>query len=115
MDFAPAYLVARFFYRIADFFHHWYVDGSRYLGHRFWLILQSIDRTFAIRITLIHFFEPLYRDYSIIGRILGVIFRTGRIIIAGVVYFFLTLLFLIIYAAWVLLPIALILYAARTL
>jgi hypothetical protein len=114
MDFAPAYLVARFFYRIVDFFHHWYVDGSRYLGHRFVRILQSIDRRFAIRITILHFFEPLYRDYSIIGRILGVIFRTGRIIIAAVIYFFLTLLFLIIYAVWVLLPVALILYAART-
>jgi hypothetical protein len=114
MDFAPVYLIQRFFYRIVDFFHHWYIDGSRYLGHRFLLVLQGLDQTFAIKITLLHFFEPLYRDYSVIGRILGVIFRTGRILIALVIYFVFTLIFLALYFLWVILPIAFIVYAART-
>jgi hypothetical protein len=115
MDFAPVYLVQRFFYRIADFFHHWYIDGSRYLGHRFFLILQAVDQVFAIKITILHFFEPLYRDYTIIGRILGVIFRTARILIAGVIYLLLGSIFLVIYLLWVLLPVALLIYAARTI
>jgi hypothetical protein len=105
MDFAPAYLVQRFFYRFVDFFHHWYVDGSRYLGHRFLSILRNADRTIALQITLRHFFEPLYRDYSVIGRILGVIFRTGRIVIGVIVYFFLTLAFLALYLLWLAAPI----------
>jgi hypothetical protein len=115
MDFAPVYLVARFLYRIKDFFHHWYVDGSRWWGHRFWNILARADRTLAIKITLIHFFEPLYRDYTVIGRVLGIIFRTGRILIGAVVYLVLGMLFLIIYLLWLLLPIVLIVNALRYL
>ena len=115
MDFAPVYLVQRFFYRIADFFHHWYIDGSRYLGHRFLLILQNIDRSLAIKITVAHFFEPLYRDYSVVGRILGFVFRASRIIIGGILYFVLGTMFLVLYIVWLLLPAALIIYAIRTL
>jgi hypothetical protein len=115
MDFAPVYLIQRFFYRLVDFFHHWYVDGSRYLGHRFLLILRGIDGTLAIQITLRHFFEPLYRDYSGIGRILGVIFRTGRVFVGAVIYLFFTLLFIALYLAWILIPIFLLFNAARYL
>ena len=35
MDFSLIYLVHRFFYRFFDFFHHWYVDGSRWFGRKF--------------------------------------------------------------------------------
>ena len=71
MDFAPIYLAQRFFYRIGEFFHHWYVDGSRAIGRKFMLALSIADQSFAIKVTLHHFFEPLYKDYSVIGRILG--------------------------------------------
>ncbi len=114
MDFAPAYLIQRFFYRALDFFHHWYVDGSRYLGHKFFSLLLDMDKTLAIRITIRHFFEPLYRDYSVIGRILGVVFRTGRIAIGTLFYFLITVLFVTAYLVWVAAPLALIIYAARS-
>lgn len=115
MDFALVYLVQRFFYRLFDFFHHWYVDGSRAIGHRFISALESADRSFAVKVTLVHFFEPLYRDYSVIGRILGVIFRTGRIIMGALAYFFIALFFAFIYVVWLAIPATIIFYAARNL
>ena len=115
MDFAPAYLVQRFFYRLIDFFHHWYVDGSRYLGHKFLRLLADMDKTLAIGVTVRHFFEPLYRDYSVIGRILGVIFRTGRVALAAVFYVFIGIIFILIYLAWIALPALPFIYAARGL
>jgi len=115
MDFAPAYLIQRFFYRLVDFFHHWYVDGSRVIGHRFVTALEEADRSLAIKITLRYFFQPLYRDYSIIGRILGVIFRTGRILIGLVVYSVIIALFLVLYLAWLLVPPLIVFYATRGL
>jgi len=104
VNFALVYLVQRFFYRLFDFFHHWYVDGSRSSFHYFLSVLEVVDRTLAVRITLRHFFEPLYRDYTIIGRILGVIFRSGRLLVGGVIYGLLTIIFLAIYLAWLLIP-----------
>ena len=104
MDFAPAYLVQRFFYRILDFFHHWYVDGSRAIGNKFMLTLEAADQSFAAKITLRHFFEPLYKDYSVIGRILGIVFRTGRIVIGGIVYLLIALCFALVYLVWLAIP-----------
>jgi hypothetical protein len=111
MDFAPIYLLQRFFYRIGDFFHHWYIDGSRVFGDRFMLTLTAADQSFAVAITLRHFFEPLYKDYSIIGRILGIIFRTGRVLIGAVVYLFIAAVFAVVYVVWLLIPVVALWYA----
>ena len=113
MDFAPAYLVYRFFYRIADFFHHWYVDGSRVIAHKLISTLEDADRSLALAITIRYFFQPLYRDYSIIGRILGIIFRSGRILVGGLVYIIIIPLFIAAYLVWISVPIIILVYAAR--
>jgi hypothetical protein len=115
MAFAPAYLAERFFYRFVDFFHHWYVDGSRAIGHRFIEALATADRSLAIKVTFRYFFQPLYRDYTVIGRILGVIFRTGRVLIGLVVYALIVVLFLFFYLAWLAVPAVILFYAARGL
>jgi hypothetical protein len=115
MDFSIVYLGWRVIYCFLDFFHHWYVDGSRVFGRRFMTTLTAADRSFAVAITLRHFFEPLYKDYSIIGRILGIVFRSARVVIGGVCYFFLALAFAIAYVIWLAIPAVIIFYAAKNL
>ena len=115
MDFAPAYLVGRFTYRFVDFFHHWYVDGSREIAHRFMVALARADRTLAIKITLRHLFEPLYGDYTGVGRVVGLIFRLARIVVGLAVYACIAAVFILAYLAWILVPATLIFYAARSL
>lgn len=114
MDFALVYLVQRFFYRIFEFFHHWYIDGSRAIARAFMAAITAADRSLALSITLRHFFEPLYKDYSIVGRILGVVFRTGRILIGLVVYLFLVIVFLAACLVWIAIPFIIFYYAARS-
>jgi hypothetical protein len=115
MDFSIVYLARRLLYRFLDFFHHWYIDGSRAFGRSFMATLTAADRSFAVAITLRHFFEPLYRDYSIIGRILGVVFRSARVVIGGVCYFFLALAFALAYVIWLAIPAIIIFYVAKNL
>lgn len=115
MDFAPVYLIQRLFYRFVDFFHHWYVDGSRAIGHSFIGTLESADRSLALKITLKYFFRPLYGDYSPVGRVLGIIFRTFRILIGAVVYAVVAALFVAFYVAWLAVPAVIIIYAAKGL
>ena len=114
MDFAAVYLVQRFFYRIFDFFHHWYIDGSRAIGSSFMSTLEATDQSLALRVTIRHFFEPLYKDYTVIGRILGIVFRTGRVIIGLVSYLFLAAIFLLVYFVWIAIPFLIFYYAAKT-
>lgn len=104
-DSAPFYLIKRFIFRIGDFFHHWYVDASRWFFHACVSSLEHFDRTLAIRVTISHLFEPLYKDYTIMGRILGFIFRSGRIVIGSIFYIFLLLIYAVLYLAWLLVPV----------
>ncbi len=99
---AIVYLLNRLGYRVLDFFHHWYYHGSRVLTNYFFAFLERLDRGVALKITLKYFFQPLYKDYTVIGRILGVIFRTFRVGIGFVVYGFFGFLFTLIYLAWIL-------------
>jgi hypothetical protein len=115
MNSALGYLTYRFFYRLGDFFHHWYADASRQFFHRWISLLERLDRTFALRITLKFFFQPLYKDYTFVGRILGVIFRSGRIIVSVLVYAVITAVFLSFHLLWFCVPPLIILYAARHL
>lgn len=110
MNFAAFYLANRFFYRLTDFFHHWYVDASWVIAHSFISTLESLDRTFAVKITLQHFFQPLYGDYSVIGRIFGIFFRTSRSIIGLGVYFLCGVLFAVAYVAWISVPLLILAY-----
>ena len=112
MNFAVVYIINRFFYRLIDFFHNWYVHGSKFLIHRFVSVLEEIDRTVAIKVTLRYFFQPLYKDYTIVGRILGIVFRSGRLLVGGLIYLVLILFFVVIYAVWIILPPAVLIYAA---
>ncbi len=115
MEFAPVYLVWLFFHRIVIFFHHWYVDGSRAIGHGFISVLERLDRSLAIRVTLRYFFQPLYKDFTFIGRILGIIFRSVRIAIAIVIYAAVAFAFLVAYIVWLAVPLYVIYHAAATL
>lgn len=115
MDFSVVYLARRFFHHFLDFFHHWYADGSRAIGRRFMAALTAADRSFAVAITLRHFFEPLYKDYSIIGRILGIVFRSVRVVIGGVFYLILAFAFALAYLIWLAIPAIIIFYAAKNL
>ena len=111
MDFSFVYIAQRAVYRIGDFFHHWYVDGSRRFIHAYISKLEDLDKGFAFRVTIKHFFEPLYKDYSLVGRILGVVFRTGRVAIGGCVYLVFSIIFGVVYLAWLLIPATLVVYA----
>lgn len=104
MNSALPYLVSRFFFRIADFFHHWYVDGTRSFIRGLMGTVERLDRTFAVGINLKFFFTPIYRDYSIIGRFLGVIFRSMRIVLGALLYLLIASLFFIAYMTWLSIP-----------
>lgn len=77
--------------------------------------LTKADQSFAVAITLRHFFEPLYKDYSIVGRILGIFFRSVRVLIGGACYLLLALGFAVVYLIWLAIPAIILFYAAKNL
>jgi hypothetical protein len=108
------YLGSRLLFRIEDFFHHWYIDGSRRVAESLFDTLRGLDRIFAVRITLAYLGTPLYGDPSLVGRILGILFRSGRIVIGGVTYGVVFGFYLAGYVLYLTLPIGLLLFASRS-
>lgn len=106
-SFALGYLIRRFVFRGIDALHHWYVDGPRWFLRTFFAVLADLDRSFAVRITLRHFSEPLYQDYSIVGRVLGIVLRSLRAGLGGVIYAALGIVWGAACLAWLCIPVAL--------
>lgn len=104
VNFTLGYLVYRFFFRITAFLHHWYIDGSRTFLRAWLTFLTNLESTLALRITLFHLSEPLYKDYSLVGRIIGPIFRLFRVVLGLVLYAAVSLIFMLVYLFWILLP-----------
>ncbi len=80
------YLGYHFFYRLAEFFRRWYIRGFFVYWRVVLNVLVFLDKTLALRITLRHFGEPLYRDYTALGYILGFFLRGLRIAVALAIY-----------------------------
>ncbi|KKQ21870.1 hypothetical protein A2999_01985 [Candidatus Wolfebacteria bacterium RIFCSPLOWO2_01_FULL_38_11] len=99
------YLFNRFFFRIKEFFRHWYIKSFFFYTHAVISFFEKLDRFFALKITFRFLFQPLYADRSAIGYILGFIFRSIRIIIASFVYLAVFFIAIIVYVFWMLIPI----------
>lgn len=104
MTFIP-YLFYRFLYRIAEFLRHWYIKSFWLYSHFVISLLEKFDRRLAFKITLSHLFEPLYQDRTIVGYILGFIFRSLRLIVGIVIYALLIVAAIAIYLVWLTVPV----------
>lgn len=102
------YLLKQAGLRLIQFLKHWYVDGFLYFWRKIFGILEGLDRSLAIKITARHWLKPLYQDRTIVGYILGFIFRTGRIVLGSIIYSIIFVIGIGIYLAWALVPAVLI-------
>ncbi|MDO8467036.1 MAG: hypothetical protein Q7S83_02740 [bacterium] len=105
MSFSLVYLAHQFLYRIYEFLRHWYVGGFLTITHRTLAVLENLDQTLALWVTFKYIFRPLYQDYSVIGYVLGFIFRITRLFMGGLVYLIIVAVAMVIYLAWAGLPI----------
>ncbi len=101
---ALLYLSEHFFYHIIEFLRHWYVKSAKLYANFVLNRLEALDYYLAWRITAKNLFEPLYKDYSVIGRMLGFVFRSIRLIVGSVVYACLFAVAIALYLVWVAIP-----------
>ncbi|MDD4761445.1 MAG: hypothetical protein PHZ25_00235 [Candidatus Pacebacteria bacterium] len=71
----PVFIIQSFFLRFFLFFKHWYYDGFFFSIRKIISILTFFDSFFALKITALNLFQPLFQDYSIIGRLISFPFR----------------------------------------
>lgn len=115
MAYALVYAGQRFFYRIWQFLAHWYAHGFLIVGGRTISALEYFDQIVALRITLRFFWQPLYRDYSVIGYFIGIPARAGRVFIGVVTYAIVFAIAAGVYLAWAAIPLYLLFNALQPL
>lgn len=93
---------------VINFFYGWYIDDTINFWNWFASYIRKLDRTIGLVGNLQNWASPLFGDYSYIGRFVGPFLRTGRIIIGAAIYALITILSLMIYLFWIILPIAVI-------
>ena len=107
------YIFDSFFGQIFDFFRRWYKSGFIRISQTAVSVLNFLDRYFAVRVSLSNLLRPLYQDRSVIGYVLGFIFRLIRIVLGTIIYLAIILGFSAVYLIWAALPIYVILRAAK--
>jgi hypothetical protein len=78
------------------------VGGFKIISHWAVSLLELLDKTFALRVTLRHIFEPLYQDRTVLGYVLGFTLRTCRIVLAAIIYAVVIVGFTVLYLSWAL-------------
>lgn len=101
----PLYLLWRLYFSLAAFLRDWYLDSFKWTAHRALSILEELDKTLALKISLRHLFQPLYGDRTIIGYVMGFFWRLWRIVVASLIYLVIIALVSVIYFLWLSLPI----------
>ncbi len=98
------YVLKRLGFRIMLFIEHYWIDGFRFFFGKLIDCLEGMDRSLAIRISFKNLFKPLYGRRDIFGYSFGFIFRSLRIGLAGLIYALISVLFMLGYLIWAMIP-----------
>ena len=89
---------------IYDFLYFWYIRGTKNFLRGEISVIEGVERDIGILINLKLVFQPIYGDYSILGKVIGPILRLGRVFFGFVLVVFLSIIIVVLYVLWLLLP-----------
>jgi len=86
------------------FFYIWYVQSSKSFWTKEISFLKQVERDIGIKINLRLIAEPIYGDYSYLGRVIGPLFRLVRVLVGLLIVGTSFVLIILAYIVWVILP-----------
>ena len=89
---------------IMNFFCFWYVQSSKDFWNKEISFIRGIERDMGVLINLKLMFQPIFGDYSYMGRVIGPIFRLGRILIGFIIMAVSIAVVVAMYLIWIILP-----------
>ena len=97
-------LPIKFVKGINQFFWFWYVQSSKDFWHREIAFIKGVERDIGVMINLKLITQPIFGDYTYAGRVIGPIFRLGRVLIGFVIMSVSIFIVILIYLIWIILP-----------
>ncbi|MFA7169840.1 MAG: hypothetical protein WC178_03220 [Candidatus Paceibacterota bacterium] len=95
----------RFLKSLYNFLYFWYIKSSKDFWAREINFIKGVERDVGVLINLRLITQPIFGDYSYIGRIIGPFFRLGRVVFGCIMIALSTLVIFIIYIFWLLSPV----------
>lgn len=97
-------LPIKFVKGIINFFSFWYVRSSRDFWNKEIGFIKGIERDIGVIINLKLITQPIFGDYSYMGRVIGPIFRLGRVLVGFIIMSASVFAVIIMYLIWIILP-----------
>ena len=97
-------LPVNFIKGIINFFSFWYVRSSKAFWRKEISFIKGIERDMGVLINLKLIFQPIFGDYSYMGRVIGPIFRMSRVLIGFIIMAISIVAVTAIYFIWIILP-----------
>lgn len=97
-------LPERFARGIIKFFYFWYAQSSKDFWNKEIEFLKGVERDIGVIINLKLITQPIFSDYTYMGRFLGPIFRLCRVIIGLIIMAVSIAAVIIVYLFWIILP-----------
>jgi hypothetical protein len=82
----------------------WYLDSPSWTYHAFLRTLGNLEGHFAVVDTAKNIKKPIFQDYTLQGRAIGVFIRLVRICLGSFFYLLTGLLFIFLYGLWLFFP-----------
>jgi len=89
---------------IINFFYIWYVKGSESFWNKEISFIKGVESDIGVLINLRLLFQPIFGDDSYMGRVIGPIFRMGRVFVGSVIVLVSIITAIIIYLIWIITP-----------
>lgn len=89
---------------IISFFSFWYITSSKAFWNKEILFIKGIERDMGVFINLKLLFQPIFGDYSYMGRVIGPIFRMSRVLIGFIIMAISIVAVAAMYLIWIILP-----------
>ena len=94
----------KFISGIINFFSFWYIRSSKLFLNKEILFIKGIERDIGVFINLKLIFQPIFGDYSYMGRVIGPIFRLGRVFMGFLIMAISLAVMVAVYLIWIILP-----------
>lgn len=94
----------RFLKGLGNFLSFWYIESSKDFWTREIGFIKGVERDVGILVNLRLITQPIFSDYTYVGRIIGPFFRLGRVVFGCLLVALSFAVISVIYLFWILLP-----------
>jgi len=111
----PLSLPFRFLKGIFNFVVFWYVKSSKEFWRQEIAFVRKVESDIGILVNLKLITQPIFGDYSAMGKIIGPIFRLCRVFIGSAIVIISLMVIIVSYVVWLIMPALVIVMVLRNL